>query len=246
LLAGGCATKGDLRNVQDQIVALQARQDSLFRILQRQNRELIDSLHASSEVTTRMRGEVQHSLLDLMNQIVQVQALTGQSQANLQQLRNQLDQQREQAAAAAAAAQSAPQDTLGRGSSGSSSGSADELYRLGREQLQRGAASTARKAFEQLLHDFPSDARAPDAQFSLAETYVVEKQYDRALDEFERVVELFPSSTQAPTALYRAGVISEDRGSVTKARDYFQRVAARYPKSDEARLAADKLRRLRR
>jgi tol-pal system protein YbgF len=119
------------------------------------------------------------------------------------------------------------------------------LYRLGREQLQRGAATTARKAFEQLLHDHPGDDRAPDAQFSLAETYVIEKQYDRALAEFGRVVELFPSSSQAPTALYRAGVISEDRGSVTKAREYYSRVSARYPKSDEARLAADKLRRLR-
>jgi tol-pal system protein YbgF len=240
---GGCATKGDLRNVQEQIVALQARQDSLFRILQRQNREVIDSLHASSEVVTRMRGEVQHSLLELGNQLVQVQALTGQSQANLQQLRNQLDQQREQAAAAAAAAQTPARDTSREGASGAS---ADDLYRLGREQLQRGAASTARKAFEQLLHDYPSDERAPDAQFSIAETYVVEKQVDRALDEFDRVVELFPSSSQAPTALYRAGVISEDRGSVPKAREYYQRVAARYPKSDEARLAADKLRRLRR
>ncbi len=241
--AGGCATKGDLRNVEQQIVILQTRQDSLFRTLQRQNRELIDSLHATSEITTRMRGEIQHTLLDLMNQVVQVQALTGQSQANLQQLRTQLDQQREQAAAAAAAASAAPaRDTSGT----AASGSADEMYRLGREQLQRGSASTARKAFEQLLHDFPSDSRAPDAQFSLAETYVVEKQFDRALAEFDRVVELFPSSAQASTALYRAGVISEERGNTAKAREFYSRVAARYPKSDEARLAADKLRRLKR
>jgi tol-pal system protein YbgF len=243
--SGGCASKGDLRNVQNQIAALEARQDSLFRLLQRQNRELLDSLHANSELTTRMRGEVQHNLLQLGQQLVQVQELTGQSQARIQQIRDQLEtQQREAAAAAAAAAQ--PAADSGRSSGGTPGTSADQLYQIGREQLQRGSAGTARKAFEQLLHDYPSDERAPEAQFSLAETYVVERQFDRALDEFGRVVELFPSSAQAPTALYRAGVISEERGNNTKAREYYQRVSARYPKSDEARLAADKLRRLRR
>jgi tol-pal system protein YbgF len=242
LALAGCATKGDLRDLRTEVVAIQTRQDSLFRIMQRQNREILDSLHAGSELMVRVRGDLGHRLLELEQQLVQIQELTGQSQTRIQQLKEQLEQRAEQQAAAAAAAAS-PQGLPG-GVPGASP-PAEELYRAGSEQLQRGAASTARQAFEQLLRDYPTDERAPDAQFSLAETFVVEKQLDRALEEFDRVVELFPSSTQAPTALYRAGVVSEERGNVQKARTYYQRVSARYPRSDEARLASDKLRRLR-
>jgi tol-pal system protein YbgF len=210
--------------------------------MQRQNREILDSLHMNSELMVRVRGDLGHRLLELEQQLVQIQELTGQSQARIQQLKEQLELRAEQQAAALAAGPVA--DPAASGTTGAST-SAEELYKAGREQLQRGAAGTARQAFEQLLRDYPTDERAPDAQFSLAETFVIEKQHDRALEEFDRVVELFPSSTQAPTALYRAGVIAQERGNVQKARTYYQRVSARYPRSDEARLASDKLRRLR-
>jgi tol-pal system protein YbgF len=238
----GCATKGDLRDLRTEVIAMQTRQDSLFRIMLGQNRAILDSIHSGSELMVRVRGDLGHRLLELEQQLVQIQELTGQSQARIQQLKEQLELRAEQqAAAAVAAATPAGLPTT----AGGAVPPAEELYRAGREQLQRGAASTARQAFEQLLREYPTDERAPDAQFSLAETFVIEKQSERALEEFDRVVELFPSSTQAPTALYRAGAVAEEGGNVQKARTYYQRVSARYPRSDEARLAADKLRRLR-
>ncbi len=75
---------------------------------------------------------------------------------------------------------------------------------------------------------------------------MVERNYDQALKEFDKVVQMFPNSARAPAALYRAGVIHEERGNNTAARQYFERVASGWPRSDEARLAAEKLRTLRR
>ena len=66
----GCATKGDLRDLRNEMIRLQARQDSMFRVLQRQNQILLDTLHVGSEAQVRMGGDLSHRLLELERQIV--------------------------------------------------------------------------------------------------------------------------------------------------------------------------------
>lgn len=233
----GCATKKDLKLLRSEVVGLQARQDSLFLLLREQNHEILDSLRANSELTLRVRGDLGHQLLQMDQQLVQIQELTGQSQRRLAELRQQWES-RNQQLAQIPAEPGEPEPARG--------GDADQLYQIGVEKLQQGAAGTARAAFQNVLQQYPTHEKAPDAQFQIAETYVLEKNYDAALRDFERVIELFPSAPRAPTALYRAGVLSEERGNIPKAREYFTRVRSGYPQSDEARLAAQKLERLRR
>ncbi|HEX9107437.1 MAG TPA: tetratricopeptide repeat protein [Longimicrobiales bacterium] len=243
LLAGAaapaCATKHDVRDLQAQLVAMQARNDSLYRQLQRQNREVLDSVHGTAELLVRVRGDLGHQLLGLEQQLVQVQELTGQSGRRLQELNAQLEQNRQNLATPT------PTDTTGGAAAAAnpspdSGGSPAELYALARTQLQNGAASTARMAFQQLLRSFPEDTLAPAAQLGLAETYVRDDP-DRSVREFSRVVELYPSSSRAPAALLRAATVQSDRGTVTSAREYLQRILARYPASPEASQARRRL-----
>lgn len=243
LLAGAaapaCATKHDVRDLQAQLVAMQARQDSLYRQLQRQNREVLDSLRGTGEMLVRVRGDLGHQLLNIEQQMVQVQELTGQSQRRLQELNTNLQQSRENLAAQPPTDSAAPGAAPG-GQPDVGGGSAAELYALGRAQLQNGATSTARMAFQQLIRTFPDDTLAAAAQMGLAETYVREDP-DRAIRELDRVVELHPSSPRAPAALLRAAALLQDRGNVTRAREYLQRILARYPASPEASQARRRL-----
>ncbi|MBI4545739.1 MAG: tetratricopeptide repeat protein [Gemmatimonadetes bacterium] len=233
-----CATKKDVKTLRESVLGLQARQDSVFLELRRQNRELQDSLHSTSELMQRVRGDLGHRLLQIEQQLLQIQELTGQSHSRLQELRRQLETRSQELGptpAATAAVAPAP-----------ARGSPEQLYAIGVEQLQRGAAQTARRAFEEILQKYGTHERAPDAQFNLAETYYLDGQHDRALREFERVVELFPNSARAPAALYRAGVVAEEQGNIARATEYFQRVVSNYARSDEARSAQEKLSKLRR
>ncbi len=247
--APGCATKHDIRDLQTQLIAAQARQDSRFRILQRQNREVLDSVRSTTDLLVRVRGDLGHQLLDLEQQLVQVQELTGQSQRRLQDLNTQLQQRQQQLQTPV------QQDTGARplplpGGAPVEAGapaptSAAELYALAQAQLQNGAAETARIAFQQLLRNFPGDSLAAAAQYGIAESYASEDA-ERAVREFDRVVELYPSSPRAPAALLRAGGLQQDRGNVARAREYFQRILARYPSSPEAAQARRRLTALRR
>jgi TolA-binding protein len=247
--APGCATKHDIRDLQSQLVLMQARQDSLFRIAQRQSRELLDSVRVTTDLLVRVRGELGHQLLGVEQQLVAVQELTGQSQRRLQDLNTQL-QQRQEALATAPVGDSVspgapPPASQGVAPRPGPQPSAEELYALGQAQLQNGASSTARLAFQQLLRSYPGDTLGAAAQLGIADSYVKE-DVTRALREFDRVVEQYPSSPRAPAALFRAGGLQRDRGNVARAREYFQRILARYPKSAEAAQARRELDRLRR
>ena len=237
LLFAGCATKRDLRDLRAEMVALQLRQDSLFQVVQRQNLLLMDSVLENREIILNARGDLARQLLAMEDQLVQIQELTGQSQRRINELRQQVESRATQLDQPGAATPS-PQTPAPTGND------PEQLYQLGRQQLERGNARTARTAFEAIISGHASHRLAPDAQFSIAESWVQEDPA-RALREFDRVQELFPSSPRAPAALYRAGVIARDRNDTAKAREYFQRVVRGYPGSEEARAASEALSRLR-
>lgn len=234
-----CATKKDVRLIRSEIQAMQLRQDSLLLLLQQQNRTMMDTMRAQGDLLMRVRGDLGHQIVELGQQLVQVQELAGQSQTRLTEIRQELDRRNRELG---------PEDPLSAGGAlpaGAAAPEAREIYETA-VGLIRSSPSTARRAFQQLVTQYPQDSLAADAQYQIAETYVVEQKFSEATREFELVVERWPASARAPIALFRAGVIAEQRGTIDKARGYFDRLVKSYPKSDEARQAQEKLRKLRR
>jgi tol-pal system protein YbgF len=237
-LLTGCAMKSDIRDVRTDM----ARQDATLREIQAQNRQILDTLAVTTDRLLDVRGEMANQLAQLREQIIQVNELTSQVQLRL----NQLDQQLSRAVrdvGDAGLAVPAPGQQPDPGG-GDSFSMAQQFYEIGLEQLERGNAATARRAFESVVDSFPADPRAPDAQRQIGESYAMEQGWDNALRAFDRVVERYPDSDAAPLALFRAGVISQERGNLERARQYFQRVISGYPGSDARRLAEEALTRL--
>lgn len=251
--SSACATKADIRDVRSDFERMDARQDSIYRLLQGQNRDILDTLTLTTERLLDVRGELANQLSQLQQQLVQVSELTGQVQVRL----NQLDQG---LAGALRQSGSTPGGSPGQGGpggrvpdesafdeGGGDAGTfsmAQELYEAGLEQVNRDNPETARRAFQMVVDSFPDQPMAADAQRQIGETYAMEGDYDRALRALERVVERYQDSDAAPRALYRAGVIAQERGQADQAREYFRRVIAAYPGSDARRLAEDALARI--
>lgn len=242
----GCATKGDIRDVREDLTRVEARQDSILRILQLQNREILDSLQVTTERLMNVRGELANQLSQLNDELGQVAQLTGQVQVRL----NQFDQQL--ADAIRQMGRMPGGEALpGGGTAGGEGGEApdtfsmgQEFYEIGLEQMDRGNARTARQAFQTVVDSFPDHRMAPQALFQVGETYVMEDALSEALNTFDEVVRRYQNSDAAPRALYRAGVIAEQQGNRDRAREYFQRVVDGYPNSDARRLAEAALERM--
>jgi tol-pal system protein YbgF len=242
--SGGCVTKGDVQQVQDDVALFRAetmRRDSaraaqLTQVIQLQQR-VMDSLTTSRRAVGQLRGDLASDLYNIQQQLVQLQELTGQSQQRLSELRTQLEARGEQISSAT------PGDTAAPPAQSQSSASADQMYEASLAQLRRGSTSTARQGLREMLRTYPTSARAGDALYFIGQSFAAESP-DSAAVYYEQVVQKFPSSSRAGSALYNLGLLAERRKETRRAREAYQRVVQRYPQSDEAALARDRLRAL--
>ena len=248
LVASGCATKGDLREVRTEVRALSERQDSLFRTMVQLQRAALDSLGTQSDVLFSLRGELSRQLLEVQEQLVAVQELTGQSQRALAGLRDQIEARRtaiireqEDAPAGDTTETGEEADTATVSPGIQTGGSAQELFNVAVRQFNRGSVTTARRAFERFLQQYPNHRLAPDAHFYLADVLVQEDRLEEAVDAFLEIPELFPTAERVPQALYRAGLLRADLGDTEEARELLERVVNSYPDSGAAILAEERL-----
>ena len=85
------------------------------------------------------------------------------------------------------------------------SGSDQDNYQLAFDFLKNGRYMESAEAFDQFLTVFPSSPLADNAQYWLAETYYVQRQFTTALPVFQTVVDRYPDSTKLPDALLKIG-----------------------------------------
>jgi tol-pal system protein YbgF len=273
--AGGCALRSDVTRLQLQIAGQQlqaARADSaraasdaaLARLVQ----TLVDSLNAQQAVIGRVRADLRLELLNVEQQLVQIQELTGQSQQRLTELRARLDESQQQLSALLPAAGATPGGAPPRADSAAapaaappaappagarapaaaapapSEPTADQLIEVSLQQLRRNSPSTARAGFAEFLRRFPQNPRGVDAEFFTGEAWAAEGNADSAAAAYRRVTARYATSPRAATALYRLGMQALQAGKRDEARTLFTRLTTTYPNSEEAPLARERLRTL--
>lgn len=275
LATGGCfATRGDVRIIQNDILALRAevlrkQQEHMEALLQTQRLLQVasDSLSRVSARTVGIQGDVRGEFRAVREQLLQVQTLLGQSQATIARLRAELEEQRAAAAsmpptagAAPTGASSAPAGSRpapvntppasqtarpDTTATASNTPGPSQLFVNGRDQLTRGSSATARTLFQELLTNYPDSDYAPDAQFWIAESLAKENNVAAADAAYAAVVSTYPNAPKAPTALYKRSLLLIKQGNATQAKQLLEQVISRYPRSIEAELATDTLKTLR-
>ncbi|CAA9338053.1 MAG: hypothetical protein AVDCRST_MAG89-2487 [uncultured Gemmatimonadetes bacterium] len=235
-LLGGCvATKQDIRDLQLGMATQQARQDSMVAVLIARTEAMLDSL---SDQNVRLRGDLANRLVAIDRQLVQIQELSGQNQAQLGALRRQVDTAAEEARRAQAAAQRADTAPQEEGAD------PQELFDAALAALRRGSVATARGGFEEFLRAAPEHRLAPDAQYNIGQSYEQGRDVPAAITAYERVLSEHATSARAPAALLRIGRLELGRGNRTQARTLLNQVVQRFPRSPEAAEARTELQRL--
>jgi tol-pal system protein YbgF len=253
LVAGGCfATREDVRLLQTDLTTMRAERaqaDSARKAehdrVNAQLAQVSDSLRAVSARTLKADGDIRGDLYAISQQLIQMQELTGQSGAKIQELKAQLEQKGATIASAAGPGG-------GAGGVGSAVGGdttrpvaggpgPNQLFQLALDQLRRGSTGAARAGFQDLLRQYPNADVAPDAQFYLAESYAQQGNMAAADSGYLAVVARYPTSPRAAAALYKHASALEAAHNVQAARAAYQDVIRKYPRSDEAVLAKERL-----
>jgi tol-pal system protein YbgF len=119
-------------------------------------------------------------------------------------------------------------------------------YDAALEQLKEGRYTEASSAFQAFLEKHPGSSYADNAQYWLGEVYYVTRAFQPALSEFGKVVDSYPDSTKIADAKLKIGYIQYELKDWPKARDMLTQVVQGYPGTTTARLAQERLDRMKR
>lgn len=121
---------------------------------------------------------------------------------------------------------------------------AQELYRMGFEDVEAKNYLLAVPTFLQFLESFSSHELADNACYWLGECYYAQKQFPEAIGAFERVLKDYPESDKAPGALLKLGYALIETKKRADGTGMLKEVVAKFPDAPEARLARDRLKAL--
>jgi tol-pal system protein YbgF len=110
--------------------------------------------------------------------------------------------------------------------------------------LREGRYAEAAQAFNGFLAAHPYSSYADNANYWLGETYYVTRDFDRALQTFAGLVGNYPQSSKVSDSQLKMGYIYYEKQDWAAARRELESVVNNYPGSTTARLASDRLQRM--
>jgi len=250
IVASGCAATSPQ---QDQMMLDQARLEDRMQQLERKvdNQSLLEM---SRKVTA-----LEQELRDLRGA---VESLQFEQQGLVNRQRDQyldidsrlqsLEGGRGSAAAGAAAGalvagagQASSASAPAPLQSGPAAASEQDAYNAAFNQLKDGRYEQAAAGFTQFLATYPKSNLSDNAQYWLAETFYVRRQFDKALEAFSLVSKDYPESRKMPDALLKIGYCNYELQRWSEAKAALGQVTQRFPDSTAARLASQRLDRIR-
>ena len=255
ILLGGClASKGDIRLLQDEIRATRAqvavadtartRSDDARRAqisaLATSVERISDSLRSLNSRVAAFQANAAGQFDAVGQQIVQIQALLGQTTRGMAEARAQLEALREQGISNASPN---PAPAGGDTSKAAPAGPGPAtLFTTAYTELRNGSYRTALNGLDELLRTYPDYSQAPLAQVYAGDAYKGIGNIPAADSVYQLVSTKYPKSQQAATGLYKHGMILWDANKRAEARIVFNRLIKEYPNAPEAELANDRLR----
>lgn len=119
------------------------------------------------------------------------------------------------------------------------------LYGRAFDALKASKFPEAITGMRDFLVKHPAHPLADNAQYWLAQTHYVTRDYAQAIEAFAAFVARSPDSTRVPDALLKKGISEFELGRATDARATLDEVVRRFPQNDAARLAREQLARMR-
>jgi tol-pal system protein YbgF len=249
-LLGGCfafVTKEEGREIKQQLEDVktmssknEVKAAELAKEMDAQLRRLKQVVDEATKVVTRNSADVGQTVEKLQTDLGQLQGRLDDLQHSSDALTKQFQDYRansdtklEQLTNTMTAAKAPPLPET-----------PDAMFAEGEKKLQGGQWADARRLFEAFINRYPTDARAPKAQYDIGEAYGGEKRFANAIGAYTKVVDNFSKSEIVPDAMYKNGLAFYQLKYCSDAKVYFQELLRRYPKTTWKKEASDQLKSL--
>jgi tol-pal system protein YbgF len=230
---------------------LEARLMRIERVVENESLiQLASELDRIEAETQSLRGEIETLRFESENANERQGNFYADLDARLQTLETSQAQAVEQARAAVYASERAAQAASDAAAAAEPPpvpqprGSDQDNYNAAFDLIQARRYQDAAAAFTGFLEVFPGSPLADNAQYWLAETFYVRRQFAQALPHFQRVIDDYPQSAKLPDALLKVGYCNYELQRWPEARAALEQVSRQFPDTTAARLAVQRLERL--
>jgi len=228
LVVTGCASRGSVKLVQEDVEGLRADVADL--------RQAHETTKAELSNTTDEMGALDARMLALQAGIRESSEEIARLRARLQDAENDLRQVR--ARATSPPPVPAPVITPERPPRGvPSADAAEQVYASALATFRSREYGQAVLDFLDFIAKFPRHPLAANAQYWIGEAYYVQRDFRQAVTEFRKVVEVYPTSPKAPDALVKVGLCYTNLRDTPRANQSWQRVVDTYPATEAAAIA---------
>jgi TolA-binding protein len=251
--AGGCfATRNDVRVVQADLAnvrtemlkadaELKATLTQAIRTLAISN----DSIREMSNRLTSVSGDVRAGLRSVNEQLILVQQLLNQNVQVLERYKRELDKPTYGPPVVTPPVAGIPMtgaDSLTATQPSANPGmTAGQLYLTARNNLTRGAWSTARMTFQELVDKYPNHADAPNAQLGIAQSFDGENNKPAAMTAYQAVIQKYGDAPASATARYKLALAYIAQQKNADAIPLLQAIVDKFKTSNEYELAKSQL-----
>lgn len=125
------------------------------------------------------------------------------------------------------------------------SAESEAAYRGAFTMLKAGQYDESIASFNNFLRQYPSSQYADNAQYWLGEAYYVMGQFEPAIDQYQKLVNGYPDSKKQSHAMLKIAYSYHELALAEQAVGVLTELKNRFPGSAAARLADERLRRIR-
>jgi tol-pal system protein YbgF len=122
--------------------------------------------------------------------------------------------------------------------------SPQRLYDTAMADFTAGQWALCIEGFNTYLRGFARTDYADDAQWYVGECYYHDGKRVEAIDAYNRVISNYPKGDRVPDAYYKRGITFSELGQIDRAMESFETLMKTFPEHDMARLAKQRLDRL--
>jgi len=120
-----------------------------------------------------------------------------------------------------------------------------KIYNAAYSDFVKERFDMAINGFRNYIGNCPNTALSDNAQYWIGESYLSQKQYEKAQKAFEKMIADYPTSERLAAGKLKLGRSLYEQRQRTNARKYFEDVVKNYPGTDEAQEASAMLERYR-
>jgi len=237
VVAGGCATKGELLALEERVIDAERRSsqtpDASKRIA-----ELSAELDSMRSELASLRGRVEVAEKKAADAMADARRARSGAASSVRT-------SKPAGGAVAVTTGEATLDAAAAPPEGDDPTASAEVvaYREALEAWRENDNDLCIDRFRKFLQSHPSSPYADDGAYWMADCHFKKGEYRQAVLRFNDVVRVYPNGNKAPDALYRQGesLLKLGPGFYDAAKTVFQQVLSDYPDSDRAKEARQQL-----